>query len=113
MANPFNAMEFGFLKDNGIDTKDMSVQEAIDKYQEMNKHNGNKTENEVPQSSAGRHRVVELDKDNELSKLILASNQSKYKTIKQYLIKNIIFTIFSQRNKKKHRPPYSRCVAVT
>ena len=37
MANPFIAMVFGYLKEQGIDTKDMSVQEAIDKYQEMNK----------------------------------------------------------------------------
>lgn len=30
-------MVFGFLKEHGIDTKNMSVQEAIDKFQEMNK----------------------------------------------------------------------------
>ena len=41
MANPFIAMVFGYLKEQGIDTKDMSVQEAIDKYQEMNKEENN------------------------------------------------------------------------
>ena len=41
--------------------------------------------------------IVELDKDNELSKLILASNQSKYKKIFE---KDIIFTILFPRNKK-------------
>ena len=40
MANPFIAMVFGYLKEQGIDTKDMSVQEAIDKFQEMNKETG-------------------------------------------------------------------------
>ena len=41
MANPFIAMVFGYLKEQGVDTKDMSVQEAIDKFQEMNKELGN------------------------------------------------------------------------
>ena len=39
MANPFIAMVFGYLKEQGIDTKDMTVQQAIDKFQEMDKGN--------------------------------------------------------------------------
>ena len=40
MANPFIAMVFGSLKEHSIDTKDMIVQQAIDKFQDIDKGNG-------------------------------------------------------------------------
>lgn len=80
MANPFIAMVFGFLKDNGIDTKDMSVQEAIDKYQEMNKETdsvkkefafaGNKkftTFTNPNEKSVDNKSKIEENKTNEIS----------------------------------------------
>lgn len=89
MSSNFIPMVYAVLKDRGIDTKGLSVEDAIKKYNELTGKSGvYDTESGEEKQVKDNGNIVELSDNSELARLIVSSDKNKYDTIRRYLIDN-------------------------